>query len=331
MKKTLVFLMVTLPGFIALFLNLSCSTTAPTAATNFQNPVQTVVAANPSLTFTPTFTFTFTQTFTPTGTPTATFTPYAANTPWTGFSAPSGLAVDGGGNVFVADTGNNLVKKFYPTGLLNPTWGLSIKGKVSTTHPVAVAVNSASTTVYVVGNSTNSLTVYSGSGVQLAQVTTANSQAFSGPQGVALDGSGNVYVSDTGNQRIVKLSYQGGYLGSFATGVSVLGIAVNGSNDVFGAAGNNVLEFSNSGTVLTTIPGFANPTGVALDSGNNLYVADTGNRQVEEFAGTGLLQQPLVIFNNGGQLAAPKGVAVDSSGNIYVSDSGANDVLKFVP
>jgi DNA-binding beta-propeller fold protein YncE len=110
-----------------------------------------------------------------------------------------------------------------------------------------------------------------------------------------------------------------------------LGIAVDGNLNVFGASvTNTVLEFT-GGTLATTIPGFSNPTGVAVDSSNNLYVADTGNHQIEEFSSLGLLQQPLVIFNNGGNLHSPQGIAVDSSGNIYVADSGANEVFKFAP
>lgn len=319
-----------MPALGALLLNLSCSATTPTAANNFQNPVQTVAAVNPS--FTPTFSHTPTSTFTitPTGTPTSTPTPYVATT-WNGFNAPSGLAVDGTNNVFVADTGNNKVEKYYPNGVLNPGWGLGIKGKVDVTNPVAVAVNSASTTVYVVEASTHTLDLYAGDGSLINQVTTANSIAFINPQGVAVDGSGNVFVSDTGNQRVVQLDYQGNYTSSFATGVSILGTAVDGGGNVFGAASfsNTVREYT-GGSLALSIPGFTSPTGVAVDAANNLYVADTGNKQIEEFSSTGLIQQPLVVFKGSG-LTSPKAVAVDSNGNIYVADSGANAVVKFTP
>lgn len=328
-KKALFLMLLAMPVLGAFLLNLSCSATTPTAANNFQNPVQTIVANNPTLSPTFTFTFTATPSVTPTGTPTSTPTPFVTMT-WSGFNAPAAVAVDGSGNVFVADTGNNKVGKYYPNGLLNPSWGLAVKGKVAVTNPVAVAVNSASTTVYIVENSTNTLGIYTGDGNPITQVTTANSIAFLGPQGVAVDKNGVVYVSDTGHQRIVQLGSSGTYTSSFSTPASVLGIAVDGSLNVFGAAGNTVLEFT-GGSVSTTIPGFVNPTGVAVDAGNNLYVADTGNHQVEEFTSTGLLQQPAVIFNNGGQLVSPKGVVVDSNGNIYVADSGANDVVKFAP
>lgn len=327
-KKLFILLLLSMPALGALLLNLSCSATTPTAANNFQSPVQTIVAVNPSLTPTYTFTPTSTFTLTPTGTPTTTPTPFVATT-WTGFNAPSGLAADGAGNVYVADAGNNKVEKYYPTGVLNPSWGLSVKGKVAVTNPVAVAVNSASTTVYVVGNSTNTLGVYTGDGDSVTQVTTANSIAFSGPEGVAVDKNGVVYVSDTGNQRIVELSSSGVYTASFSTTGSVRGIAVDGNLNVFGASGNTVQEYT-SGSLALTIPGFSGPAGVAVDTGDNLYVADTGNKQVEEFASTGLVLPPVVVFNGSG-LTSPKGVAVDPSGNIYVADSGANDVVKFTP
>ncbi len=76
---------------------------------------------------------------------------------------------------------------------------------------------------------------------------------------------------------------------------------------------------------------FNNPQGVAFDTGNNLYVADTGYHQVEEFSNSALNGSPIVIFNNGGSLVSPTGVAVDFNGNIYVADSAASKVIQFVP
>ena len=60
-------------------------------------------------------------------------------------------------------------------------------------------------------------------------------------------------------------------------------------------------------------------------------MADKGNKQIEEFSGTGLNYPPLVIFNASGTLNSPAGVAVDGNGTIYVVDSGANKVVKFAP
>jgi sugar lactone lactonase YvrE len=354
-KKTLIFLLLAMPGLGALALNLSCSAKTPTAATNFQNPVQTIVSINYTLTFTPIPTNTPTFTNTPTGTPTPTFTPYVTATPWTGFNGPSGVAVDKSGNVYVADTGNNRVGKYTPNGFLVAGWGTAgIKGKIPYTSPVGVAVDAVSN-LYVVGSG-NQVSKYGPSGNSLNP--SFSSVALSNPQGVAVDGSGNVYVSDTGHNQIVQLTSGGvatGFGGSgilnltspvvigsitISSPVTLAGIAVNGGivyvatqgTGVNGSTYSSVLGFdaATGNTTTLDITGFVNPTGIAFDPNGNLYVADTGNKQVEEFAAGSFSQVPLA-FNNSNVLVSPKGIAVDPGFNIYVTDSSANDVIKFAP
>jgi sugar lactone lactonase YvrE len=362
-KKALILLLLATPLLAALVLNWSCSAKTPTAATNFQNPVQTIAAINPTLTFTPTFTFTPTYTFTPTGTPTGTFTPYVTATPWTGFNNPSGVAVDASGNVYVADTGNNKVGKYTPNGLLVANWGaFGIKGKVPYTGPVGVAVD-ASSNLYVVGG-TNQIAKFGPAG-NLVTSTFSTSLTFLNPQGVAVDGSGNIYVSDTGNNRIVQLNSSGNVTGFTGTGsggvlslpasttigsvtitsaVTLSGIAVyNGivyvatqGTGVNGSTYSSVLGFDTStgNTTTLALPGFVNPSGIAFDSNGNLYVADTGNKQVEEFMpNAGSFTLVPLAFNNSSSLQSPKGVAVSPAPgfNIYVSDSALNEVVEFTP
>jgi sugar lactone lactonase YvrE len=168
---------------------------------------------------------------------------------------------------------------------------------------------------------------------------------------VAVDGSGNIFVSDTANSRIVELDHNGNQGGAFGAGSGVVtlvavspatqaspyGIAIDNNGNIAAAASdNNIHLYLFSGAVITTIPGnvnnaFNNPRGVAFDSGNNLFVADSGYRQVEEFANWGLNQSPIAIFNGSGSLPNPTGVAVDGNGNIYVTDATNNDVVKFLP
>lgn len=362
-KKALFFLMLALPAFVAVLFNLSCSATQPTAATNFQNPVLTVVSINTPFTATFTTTATFTPTVTPTNTPTNTSTPYVTLTPWTGFNHPSGVAVDVAGNVYVADTGNNKVGKFTPNGFPVAGWGtFGIKGKVPyTTGPVGVAVDAVSN-LYVVGGA-NQIAKFNANGGPAAFTPAV---ALLNPQGVAVDGSGNVYISDTGNNRIVQLS-SGGSLAGFtasASGTGLLslaapitigsvtitsavtlsGIAVyNGivyvatqGVGVNGSAYSSILGFDAATGTTTTIalPGFVNPSGIAFDPSGNLYVADTGNRQVEEFApNSGTFTEIPVAFNNANLLQSPVGIAVGLAPgfNIFVTDSTANDVVEFTP
>jgi streptogramin lyase len=331
MKKTIVTLFFLAAGLSGLCLTFSCSTSTPTSPGGFQAPVETLVAINPSFTPTATFTPTITPTITPTGTPTATFTPYVASTPWGGFNQPSAVAVDGNGDVYVADQGANQVEKFNDSGSLVVSWGAGGKGKgkISYPAPMGVAVDSNGN-LYVCGNTPESVERYDASGNAVTQFTGANSIAFSGLKGVAVDAAGDLFISDSGNLRIVELSSSGSYMTSIPTGQTVYGITVDGNNQVYGALANSVVDFSSP----VTIPGFKNPYGLSADASNNLYVADAGNHQVEEFGAGQLHNTPLAIFNDGGALNGPRGIAVNrgpGTAYIYVADPDAGKLFQFTP
>jgi streptogramin lyase len=307
----------------------SCSNST-TSPTNFQGPVTTIVGINPTLSPTPSFTPTSTTTSTPTQTPTSTSTPYAVST-WTGFSSPSAIAVDGNNMVYVADTGNNLVKRFNSNGTLDITWGAGgLKGAVSIYSPLGVAV-AGNGTLYVTSGDQVSQYVTVGSGVSL--VTNSFSvPSLSGPQGVAVNAAGStIAIADSANDRVVILNNVGALQATYAFPSALYGVAFDGSGNVFASTGsaNTVVELYASPV---TIPGFSDPRGLFMDASNNIWVADGGNKQVEAFAPAGgLLQPPFVNFNASGTLNNPSGVAVDASGNIYVTDSLANKVVKFAP
>ena len=346
-KKLFIFLMFGLIGIWATYFNMAC-TSKSSSAPNLQSPLQTVVAINPTWTFTPTVTATFTSTPTFTPTITGTPTPFATNTPWTGFSNPRGIAYYNNG-LFIADTGHNQLKKFTINGTRVTTWGN--KGIVEVNSPEAIAID-GSGNLYVVGG-ISGVNQYNSAGTTLTNQF--NSTTFLNPQGVAVDGSGKIYVSDTTNKNIVELDSTGGFVASLPVtavgGVTLTapyGIAVDNSGNIAVAASDNNIHYYSSistGTVLTTIPGYpATPPafnfnysagvsmgGIAFDSSNNLYVADTGNHQVEKFLSAGLSLPPVDIFNGNGLLSNPTGLAIDGSGNIYVTDSVNNTVVKFLP
>jgi DNA-binding beta-propeller fold protein YncE len=177
---------------------------------------------------------------------------------------------------------------------------------------------------------------------------------FSYPHGFAVDGSNDVYVADTFNYRVVKLTVGGSYLtqwGSPGSGNGQFdypeGIAVDGSNDVYVADTYNfrIEKFSSSGTYLTQWGSQGNgngqfeyPEGIAVDSsGNFIYVVDYINSRVEKFdrSGNYLAQWGSYGSGNGefgnGNVEYPEGsIAVDSSGNfIYVIDYSNSRVEKF--
>jgi sugar lactone lactonase YvrE len=275
-------------------------------------------------------------------TPTPTSTPYQAATLGTGLKNPDAVSVDSTGNIYVADAGNFAIKKYAPTGVLNTAWG---KGRGILTVPGSVTVQSLavdSTGILYAGlNGNNGIYKFDSLGNLIGVYTSANSQTFNNIQGLAVDGSNDLYISDTGNDRIVEMSNAWGYVNSMAA--SVYGIAYDsGVTSLFGADGSSTVQEYNVasgsfGQSLMTIPGFHQPNDVALDSNGNLYAADTGGKQVVEFALGFFNYPPIVQFTNGGVLTDPVGVAVNNvsgmttSNYIYVANASTNTVYVFTP
>lgn len=239
--------------------------------------------------------------------------------PLTGLNGPGGVAVDGAGNVYVADAGNSRVLELAadangPTVL--PFSGL---GK-----PSGVAVN-ASRAVYVTCAGNNPV-------LKLAAGATSTTELpFSGlnsPQGVAVDSADNLYVTDGAN-RVLKLP-----AGSSSpivlpfNGLSnPTGVAVDGAGAVYVAdSGNNrVLKLAAAANSSTVLPfsDLNDPAGVAVDSVGDLYVADRENNRVLKLASGSSAPTALPAT----RLNKPTGVAVDTT-SIYVADAGDNRVLK---
>ncbi len=189
---------------------------------------------------------------------------------------------------------------------------------------------------------------YGCNGVSSGLPTTSTSTTAPGPKtlcvpaGVAVDRAGSVYVSDSGNNRVLQ------YKAPFAACKS-LPCAVGSAKAVLGqGTGQRAFASSQAGTSRASLSG---PEGLAIDNAGNLYVADTGNNRVLEFKTpltTGVSAQR--VFGqagfstgncNGGtapgdirglgadSLCVPAQVAVDSSGNLWVSDSSNNRVLEY--
>jgi DNA-binding beta-propeller fold protein YncE len=169
---------------------------------------------------------------------------------------------------------------------------------------------------------------------------------FSAAQGVATDSSGNVYVADTGNNRVLKFNSSGALItkwGSLGTGdgqfSSPRDLAVDSSGNVYvvDTTNNRIQKFDSSGTFVTkwgaTGAGngqFNNPNGIAISSVGNVYVADSTNNRIQRFntSGTYASQWGTVGTGNG-QFSSPQAIAIDSSGYVYVADTTNNRVQKF--
>ena len=153
------------------------------------------------------------------------------------------------------------------------------------------------------------------------------------PQGVAVDASGNVYIADTGNNRVLMETLSAGAY-TQSTVVSGLSspsaVAVDGSGNVYIAdTGNNrvLIETLSAGTYTqaTVGTGLLGPQGVAVDGIGNVYIADTGNNRVLiETLSSGTYTQTTVVASPD----APSGVAVDASGNVYFTNDGGEVLLE---
>jgi DNA-binding beta-propeller fold protein YncE len=236
-----------------------------------------------------------------------------------GLNVPGGVAVDGQGNVYIADTGNNAIKEWTPSTQQTVVLASGLN------NPKAVAVDGHGN-VYIANTGNNTI----------QEAGTASSTLVSGlssPSGVAVDGQGNVYFSNTGNNAIGEWSALTQQTTTLASqGLSnPTGVAVDALGNVYFAdSGNNAVKewLVASGQVNALVPsGLNNPTGVAVDGQGNVYLADTGNNAIKEWnAGSGQVAALLSVGLN-----SPAGVAVDAYGNVYVADTNDNAIKEITP
>ncbi|MEO8045344.1 MAG: NHL repeat-containing protein [Spartobacteria bacterium] len=180
-------------------------------------------------------------------------------------------------------------------------------------------------TFYLSNFGVNSITKYDDNG----NGSSFTSTFVNGPNGLALDGQGNLYVS-TNNNTIHKFAPNGADLGVFAsTGLNnAMGLAFDKSGNLYAAnfGGNTVEVFAADGTDLGVFANVVRPTGIAFDTTGRLYVANFGNT-IERFAADGT---PLGTFADTG-LNNPEGLAFDSLGYLYAANNAANTIEVFGP
>jgi DNA-binding beta-propeller fold protein YncE len=242
------------------------------------------------------------------------------------FNNPQALAVDGNGNVYVADTGNDAVRMITPAGVVTTLAGGGFPGSLDGTgtaalfnSPKGIAVNSAGTLIYVADTNNSTIravtsggvvTTYAGTAGQFGYANVASTPAnalFSGPADVALDASGTLYIADTQNS-VIRMITSAGAVTTLAGTQGQFGHAD-------GVGANAVFDGPNALTV--------DPLGV------NLYVADSvsntiravviSTQTVSTLAGTAGVSG----FSNGtgpaASFFAPSGIATDGT-TVYVAD-----------
>jgi len=263
---------------------------------------------------TPTNTFNISgvvSTYAGTGTPGSADGPIATAT----LSNPAAIAFDATtGNLYVADSFNNLIRKISSTGTVSVFAGSTSAGFTDGTGTAALFYSPQYLTVDAVGNiyvsdvGNNAIrkitpagvvTTLAGTGKVGYADGTGTAVRFYNPAGLAVDALGNVYVADRGNNTIRKVTAAGvvsTYL-TYATNAAGFG---DGSN----------------------APRFADPIGLAIDSKNNLYVADRGNNAIRIISADGVVNtvvgSPLTA--RAPLLNYPAGICIDKTGNIFITD-----------
>lgn len=261
--------------------------------------------------------------------------------------SPPSLAVGADGNIYIADTDNNRIRKLDSNGTITTVLGDTFPSTYDLNRPFGVAVDA-------LGN------VYAADTYN--KVVRKNSAViglpFDFPTGIAVDIAGNVYVADTsrnviwelqpGIGMIVIAGYDstGGYSGDGGLATRALlnspwGVAVDAHGNLYIADSGNdcIRKVDSSGTITTVIGGGITyaPHGVAVDASGSLYIADTGhdvvrkmtNGTITTIAGTGTRG----YSGDGGaatsaELHTPQGVAIDADGNVYIADTGNSRIRE---
>ncbi len=236
------------------------------------------------------------------------------------FDSPHGVAVDAAGNVYVADKDNNKIRKITPAGVVTTFAGSGLPGSTDGTgaaasffEPWGIAIDAtgnlyvADTKNYKIRKITPAgvVTTFAGDGTSGVTDGTAAVAQFGFPTGVAVDATGNVYVSEYNIHTIRKIS--GGNVTTFA-GTAFLSGNVNGS----GAAAR-----------------FDHPHSLTCDQWGNIYVTDTWNNKIRKITPGGavstLAGSGVAGFANGpaatAQFDMPMGIAMENStGNLFIGD-----------
>lgn len=245
------------------------------------------------------------------------------------FNTPMGVAVDNAGHVFVAEQYGNKIRKITPEGVTTTFAGSGLQGMdngigatASFSMPIAVAFNNDGSVLYVADNinnvirkvvtSTAEVSTFAGTGAQGADDGAGAVATFNSVAGLAVDAAGNVFVADQYNHKIRKIT-PAGIVSTFA--------------------GSGAEAFADGQGIAAS---FNVPTGITIDGGGNLYVADQYNYRIRKITPAGFVT---TIAGNGtdgdanglGQdasFSSPTGVAVDTKGNLYVADGFNQSIRK---
>lgn len=305
------------------------------------------------------------------------------------FYFPYGITSDSSGNLFIADAGNNIIRKITPRGVVSTLAGTAgLSGSIDGTgaaarfnNPKGVVADSlgnifvADSGNHTIRKITNGgvVTTFAGVAGTFGSINgTGTAARFFFPNRIAADPTGALYVTDTGNHIIRKITpaavvttFAGtaGIVGATdAIGVAASfnnpkGIGVDGSLNVYVSdSGNQTLRKITTTGIVTTLAGLAgssgatdavgssarfnNPNGIAIDNSGNIIIADVGNHVIRRVTASGTVTTVIGIAGTigaddgvgvKGSLSSPNDVAINTSGYIFVIDTGNNIIRKIKP
>ncbi|WP_111631310.1 NHL domain-containing protein [Larkinella arboricola] len=246
---------------------------------------------------------------------------------------PAGMAIDGQGNLFIADASNYRIRKVSPSGVITTVAGTGSRGfsgdggiatQASLNQLGGLAVDAQGNLFLVANNrirkvSPNGIITTIAGGGQGADGGPAIQASLNDPYGIALDAQGNLFIADQFNERIRKVSPNG---------------------IITTVAGTGSRGYSGDGGVATQAKlGF--PTTVAVDKQGNLYIAELTNNRIRKVSPNGIIT---TVAGNGiegasgdgglatqARISRPVGVAVDGQGNLFISDYGNIRIRKVAP
>jgi uncharacterized protein (TIGR03437 family) len=240
-------------------------------------------------------------------------------------NSPNAVAVDGSGNLYIADTGNHIIRKvsggtitlFAGTPTISGYQGdngLAVGAALAS--PSGVAVDAAGN-VYISDTNNNLVRKVDTAGTITAVVgSKGTANTLNHPTGIAIDSSGALYIADTNDQRIVKWA----------------------NNKLTTIAGTGAKGFSGDGGPATQAT-LQNPVGLAVDAAGSIYIADSTNGRIRKVTPDGTIvtiagNGKLTFSGDGGPATSaalyfPRGVAVDAQGNVYIADT-SNQVIRLL-
>ncbi len=224
-----------------------------------------------------------------------------------------GSAIDGAGNVYVADNINGQVIKVAAGTLVQSTviYGLAL--------PTSVALDGAGN-LYIAESSGVIMVPNENGTLNSADVGPVTIDGLGLPQGITLDSNGYLYVTDITHGSVLRVPAGGGVPVTVVSGLTnPHAVAVDAAGDLYVASNNQVSEYPSGGGSVPLGSGYNSPQGIAVDASGTVYVADTGNDQIVEVSAGGGSQSVLAVAG----IMAPHGVTVDAAGNLYVSDSAS--------